>query len=798
MLKNYLKIAWRNLRYNKTISVISIIGLSLGFAFALLIGGYIWKELQVNQSFRNINNQYLIQSTWKETNMGPDITTLAPLAAELKRNHPDLIANYYRWDGITSSVSKGDKHFREEIQVGDPTFLSMFGFKLARGDVRTAFTDPFSAVITTNAALKYFNSVDVIGQTIEIENFSGEKKDFIVSGVLDTYEDNSVSNLTTTGNTQIYLPLQALDYFRRAEIESWENFVIVTFIELKNGASAREIEKLSKELIRKHAGEFVSANLTPVLTPLKNYYLQANGGLVRKMILSLSIIVVFILAMAVVNFVNITIARSGGRMREIGVRKVLGGAKKQLILQFLTESVVIVGISSSCSLLIYQLCKPQFEEILGKSLLNLNKFPSVFVLWFAVITFLTGLISGIFPAFVLSSFNTIDSLKGKWQTVKENTFLKKTLVGFQFSVATFVLVGMFVISKQVALFFSDQLGYNKEYMISVTTPRNWNHQGVEQMKVTRDALAALPFISNASISYAIPNGRAGGSAQIRRPGQSFPVTAVGIETDSKYAETYEIPIVAGSFLKDNSDSTAIVMNQAAINALGWIDPEQAVGQQIAFSHGNELFTIIGVTKDFHFGSMKEAIKPLVFVNVNANPRYRFMSLRLKPGNIQENISALRQKWNEILGGAPFDYTFMDASLAQLYKTELQLKKSAYMSSALSIVIVLLGIIGLVSISIKKRTREIGIRKVLGSSVKGIVSLFLKEFLLILLLAGTLTCPLAYYVFRNWLNNYSIRIELGPQPFIISIVFLTLVTLLLICLLTLKTAISNPVKSLRTD
>lgn len=798
MFQNYFKIAWRNVLRHKGISSINIIGFSLGLSFTMLIGAYIWRELEVNQSLKNSDRQFIIQSKWKDSNMGPEITTLAPLGEALKRDYPQLVGNYYRWDGVTVSVSKGDKHFREEAQIGDTTFLEMFGFQLLEGTMETAFHDPSSVVITYDAAIKYFGSNNAIGQTLSIENFSGERKDFYVGAVLKTPEYNSVTGLANPDQAQVYLPSSAIPFFGRSPLNDWGNNIIPTYITLKDGASVKDVEKAMRELIQKHAHPYYAANLKPYIMPLKSYYLELNNGLVKKMLYTLFFISQFILLMALINFINISISGATRRIREMGVRKVLGGVKQQLIFQFLTESVLLVFLSVMIALVVYQLSRSFFSDLLGKALYRLYEFPPLFYVILLGLILVIGLLAGLFPAFVFSSFKTIDSLKGKIHTVSKNMVFRKVLVGFQFSIATFVLIGMFVIAKQVSLFFGTELGYNKDYVISVATPRNWNKEGVEQMKVARNEFKRLAFISDASLSYAIPNGKASGSREMIRRGTQTAVLMNSIETDANYAGTYGMAMLSGSFLKENNDSTGIVINETAAKALGWLNPEDAIGKQLIASVDQLPYTIKGVTKDFHFASMKEQIQPLCFINIDGDPRYRFMSFKLQPGNLSVNIKVLQKKWGELFPGAPFEYEFMDDSLAGLYKTELQLKKAAYVSSILSVIIVLLGIIGLVSVNIQKRAKEISIRKVLGSSAFAITKLFVSDFLVIGIIAGIIACPIAWYVFQNWLNNYSYRINLTVIPFIVSMALLLFITLILISIQTIKTAKSNPVKSLRAE
>lgn len=797
MFQTYFKIAWRNLLRHKGISAINLLGFSLGLTFAFVIGAYIWNEFQVNRSLKHIDHQFIIQSHWKEADMGPEITTLAPLAEALKKNYPQLVSDYYRWDGITASVSGGDAHFREELQVGDSTFLKMFGFALEEGNAASAFRDPASVVITAEAATRYFGKAQALGQTLSIENFSGERKNFVVSAVLEAMPYNSVTGLAGEGQAQVYLSESAIAFFRRARLDDWNNAVIPAYITLKEGVSAAEVEEASKTLIRQHAPAYFSENMKPFVVPLKSYYLDSRQGVVRSMLYTLFFISQFILLMALINFINISVSGSTRRLREIGLRKVLGGIKKQLVGQFLAESVFMVFLSVLLALLMYQGSRSFFSGILDRPLASLSQFPFYFFVLLFIAAIAIGILAGLFPAIVLSSFKTIDSLKGKLNSVAKNLWLRKTLVGLQFSIAMIVLVGVFVISRQVSLFFGSSLGYKKDLVISVETPRDWSPEGVARMKMARNELKKLAPVSEASISYAIPDGRAGGSRHMVKNESENPVLMSVIEADANYAATYGMRMAAGSFLKNDNDPEGIVINETAAKAFGWNSPAQALGVQLRPSE-EEVYTIRGVISDFHFTSMKEEIRPLCFIGLDAAPRYRFMSFKLNPGNLSKSIHALESRWEELLPGAPFEYKFMDESLANLYRSELRLEKASYTAVALSMIVVLLGIVGLVSISIQKRRKEIGIRKVLGSSSLSISRLFVRDFLATGLVAGLISCPLAFYLFQNWLNNYSCRITLSAWPFFLAISILMCLTILLILIQTYKVAVSNPVKSLRTE
>jgi len=801
MIKNYIKIAFRTILKNPFYSIVNMLGLATGIAFTFIIAGCVWSELQVNRNLSNYKNQYIILSKWKNPDMGFELATEAPLAKTLKENYPTLVKNYYRFDGVTSNVSKGDKMFRESLQIGDSTLLSMFGFQLLYGNPAAAFSDPFSVVITEDKAIKYFNKTDVVGQTITIESFSGSKHDFTISGVMKTPERNSVTKLTADNDNQFYLPEASTAFFGR-DMTTWQNFYIVNFIELQDGVSPKALEKPIAQLMKMNAPPMVPENMKPTLESLKDYYLNASNGLVKRMLYTLSFIAFFILLMAIINFVNISVSRSSSRMREIGIRKVMGGMRKSLILQFLIESIVLVGASTIISLFMYQLSKNYFATLLNRPVLSLFDFPVVFILIPLAIIFVIGLLSGIYPALVLSSLKSVESLKGKLQT-KENIWLRKSLVAFQFCIASIVFIAALVVSQQINFFFSKSIGFDKDYIVTAQLPRDWTEKGVNHMEATRDEFSRMPQVANVALSYEIPNGANIGAAAVFKTStdSTQSIASQLLVTDDHYTSTYNIAMSAGDFYKHPGgayDSSKVVINETAAKALGYKSAQDAVGQQLSVVGIPAIFNVAGVTKDFHAGSMQKAISPSIFMNVNFIQRYRYLSFKLKPGNVASSIEALQKKWSQLLPGSAFEYSFMDDELKKVYTTELQLKRAAYAASVLALIIVLLGIIGLTSLSIQKRTKEIGIRKILGAPVFNIIGLFMKDFLPVLFIGSIIACPLAFIVLRRWLNDYAYRIDLTSHPFIFAIVILGFITIAVIVIQTIKAAVANPVKNLRTE
>jgi putative ABC transport system permease protein len=801
MLKNYFVIAWRNILKYRFYSLVNIIGLSAGIAFTMLIGIYVWSELQVNTRLKNADRQYILQSKWKDPNQGIEWTTMGPLAKALKEQYPDLVANYYRWDGITSIVSKGDKHFREGIQVCDSTMLNMYGFTLLHGDARTAFQGPYSVVITTDRAIKYFGKTDVVGQTIAIQSFAGSNHDFVVTGVLNKPAKNSITFITDDNDNQVYIFSDNISFFGRNM--NWNNQYIVGYIELQKNVKPSDLDKPMQYLLQQNAPAQVSSNMKPFLLPVRDYYLSSNNGPVRKMLYTLSAIAFFILLMAVINFINMSVSRSATRMREIGIRKVLGGVKKQLILQFLTESMLLVLLATIVAIAIYVPGRNLFSNTLGKDIPSFSSFPLYFAAIPVLLVLTVGFIAGVYPAFVLSALKSVESLKGKLNAAKENILLRKSLVTFQFGIATIVFICAILISKQVNLFFSKDLGFDRDYIVSAQVPRNWTPDGVRNMETLRTRFSAMPEVRQVSLSFQAPDGGGPGNVAMYKAGgdSTAAVASQLMYTDEHYASTYNIAMAAGVFYAAPGtaiDPTKMVINETQAKALGWDHVQDAVGKQVSFQNFGGTYTIAGVVKDFHFGSMQQSIQPVTFMQVKLTNVFRVFSFKLKAGDIGHSIEALQKKWSSLLPGTPFDYSFMDDTLAKIYKSELQLKQASYIATALSFIIVLLGILGLVALSIQKRTKEIAIRKVLGSSVGNIVGLFMKDFLSISLVAGLIACPVAYIIMQKWLGDYAYKVNITASPFIIAIAVLVFITSLLIMMQTIKTALSKPVNNLRAD
>ncbi|TAE26196.1 MAG: FtsX-like permease family protein [Cytophagales bacterium] len=801
MFQSYFKIAWRSLVKNRFYTVINLLSLLAGILFTLLIGMYVWGEGQVNRQLRHADRQYILFSHWKDPNMGLDITTLAPLAKQLHDQYPALVANYYRWDGLTSIVSRGDKHLRESIQLGDPTLLSMYGFTVLHGDPQTALQRPFSVVLTADRALKYFGKTDVVGQTLNIQSFAGDNKVFTVTAVLENLPENSVTQLNADLKSGLFVPTNTFAYFGRTDFDSWRNTVLPSYIELQEGVSPDQLTKPIQQLIAQNTDGIVQKNLRVEPVALTDFYRQKDNGLVKRMTQTLAWVGLFILLMAVINFINLATSRAHSRIGEISIRKMLGSARRQLLAQFLLESLMLTGIATVLAIGCYFPLKPLFEQVIGKPLVPIGALPIYAISTPILLIISIGLLTGLYPALVLSSLPMIQAIKGKFGKVRDTIWLRQALVGVQFCVAAVVLVGAIVVSGQVRYLFGQRLGYNKEFVVSAQVPRDWTPAGVQKMEAVRRVFATMPQVTQVSLSHEIPNGNNGVQPIVYKNGTDSTQGASmqALVSDENYLNTYGIGLAAGRFFEGrDSDSLTVVLNEKAVRVLGYSSPTDAIGKQLRATGDNRLFTVRGVSRDFHFGSMQQAIQPMLFFSVKAITIYRYLSFKVKPGAVQEHIAAIEQQWARLLPGSSFEYTFMDETLRNLYRTEVQLQQAAYLSTALAILMVVLSVIGLVSLSVARRTKEVGVRKVLGASVGSLVGLFLKEYAWIVLIANALAYPFAYWLLTSWLANYASHAPLGWESFIQAALILIALTGAVVSYQAIKAALADPVKSLRSE
>ncbi|MCG2617158.1 ABC transporter permease [Terrimonas sp. NA20] len=799
MLRNYLKIAFRNLMRRKLFSLINILGLSVGIAFSLLIGVYIIQEKQVNADLKNPDQQFIVKSDWKVKEMGLDITTVAPLPKAMKEEYPHLVSNYYRFNPVTNVVSAGDKHFKENIAIGDTTLVSMYGFPLLHGNTEQAFRDNNSAVITESMAIKLFGKTDVLNERISIAATTGEQQDYLVSAVMKDISKNSVTGLF--GETySVFVPTIGNRYYPGGDpAVSWQSIYEIGLLELRPGVTPASMEKPFEQVLAKYADETTRANLTVKLAPVRDYYLKDNNNAVNRVIVTLSLVALFIISMAVINFININIGTSTYRLKEIGLRKVFGGARSQLVMQYLTEAMVLTLISGFLSVIFYEALRPFFSQVLQTSLLPCWQFSWVQIGFFVLLLLAVGLLAGIYPALVLSAVRISKAVKGKMDDSRGGMILRKSLLVVQFSLAILVFICGLTISSQVSYIFNKDLGYNKEQVLIVTAfPKQWDSTGVGRMMAVREGLKQVPSVKAASLTFEIPDRKPPNAASLQGEGMDQPVLIPALNVDENFGKTLGLNLSAGTFFNDKGAHIPgqVVINESAAKAFGWT-AETAIGKTLKLPPSNVL-TVKGVVKDFNYSSFNEEIGPLAFFHIEDALSYRFFAIKVVGDDMTAAINSVKSKWKELLPNAPFDYFFMDDKFASLYASELRLKKATSLATVLNLFIVFMGVFGIISFTIARRNREIAVRKVLGADIKSILLLFIKEYAWLILLANVIAWPLAYWFAHQWLQQYVYRVQQNLTPFFVAGLSVFGIAVVLIGLLSMKPATSNPVRNLRAE
>lgn len=803
MLKNYITIAFRHLVRHKLFSVITVCCLAIGITFSMIIGMYVLNQEKVNSTIRDVGNQYMIRSKWKVKGLGLDITTIGPLAKTMKEEYPALVAGYYRYNPVTTVVSAADNHFKENIAIGDTTLVTMYGFPLLYGNKGNAFPTINSAVITERVALKWFGRKDVIGKRFGMQTTgAGDFQQYTISAVLKDIPNNSVTSLFG-GHYDVFVPTAGSRFYAGGDPSvNWNGAYEIGLLELKPGVKPGDLALPLRQVLAKYTKDPFTKNLEVELAPLADYYLKENNGAVQRMIVTLSLIAGFILFMAIINFVNITIGTSSYRLKEIGLRKVFGSAQKQLVLQFIIEAWSLTLLATLISMGLYQLLIPVFDEVLNTRLVSVVHFSFAEFGLLLLLVVVVGFLAGVYPAFILSRSNVVHSVKGKVDVAKGGLGLRRTLLVVQLSLAIFVFISTLNVSKQVSYVFSKDLGYNKEQLLVIDAyPKQWDSAGVRRMEEIKGGLLRLPAVKAASLSFEVPDRTLPATFNLmslaKAGNRRLPVQM--IMADEGYASTFGLQVTEGIFFSPPASYIPgqVVLNESAAKALG-LTLGKAAGTILQLPDGSGQVTVTGVVKDFNYSSLQQAIEPLVFVHVKDTKGYRYLTVKLNSPDLSHVVSQVKDKWKELSPNTPFEFSFMDNRFEALYRSELQLKKAAGIATGLNLLIVFLGIFGIVAFTLAKRNKEIAVRKVLGAGLVDIVRLFMKDYVGLILLSNLIAWPLAYGVTNKWLENYAYRITQDIVPYVSVCLFILMTAFVLIGAQCLKTANANPVKSLRSE
>ncbi|MEJ7586255.1 MAG: ABC transporter permease [Ferruginibacter sp.] len=786
MFNNYFKIAWRNMWRNKSFSVINILGLVLGMTCSILIFLWVQDEYRVDAFHKNGDRIYTVVSReYVDNKINGSYDTPGLLGDELKRVMPGVkYACNYVWNEY-HTIAAGDKKMKLPGNFAGADFFKMFSYTLLLGTTESALNGPASIAVSQKMATNFFGSPGAaINKTIRFENY----KDLKVTAVFADIPANSSEQFDYLISWELFIE-------REPWLKNWDNSGPTTYIQLKENADPSLIATKLQHFIKPYNKEYTElGRLELGLQPYEEKYLHSNfkdgyisGGRIEYVHL-FSIVALFILLIACINFMNLSTARSLKRAKEIGVRKVIGAARSSLMKQFLGEAFLFTSIAVLFSLVFLTALLPGFNALTEKQILS--PFKEV-EFWLAIVAliFITGLIAGSYPALLLSSFKPIIVLKTNLKLAPSSGWFRKGLVVLQFALSIIFIVSMIIISRQVNYINTKNLGYQKNnllyFPISGSIATRFNLFKDQALDIP--GIKYVSKISNRPVqsenSTAVWDGKQPGT----RP--NFTQIAVGYD----FVKTMQAKITHGrDFSKDFADSGNYLINESALKLIGYKDP---VGKSITFwgMRGN----IIGVLKNFHFNTMHFSIEPLI-IRLSGEQSWGTVLVRTEPGKTTKALAGLEQLHQKLNSEFPFSYQFADEEYAILYKTEQVVQKLSGYFSFLAIFISCLGLLGLVLFTAEQRTREIGIRKVLGASVGSLFALLSKDFLKLILLSFLIAIPIAWWAMNNWLENYVYRVFIHWSVFGIAGFFVLLVALLTISFQAIKTATANPVKSLRTD
>jgi putative ABC transport system permease protein len=793
MLKNYLKITYRNLWRHKGFSFINIMGLAVSMAACFLIFSYVRFELSYDQFNEKADRIYRIV-----TDIRTPTETLHPngpswaVPPNLKDEFPE-IESFVRLNYASLLVKKGNIQFQEDkTLMADSSFFSIFDLKLLSGNPKTALSKPFSMVLSESAAKKYFGTANPIGQTLSVTENSFQ---LTVTGVMQDIPQNS-----TVQADMIFSMSTLTQELNKGLDNAWGSYGITAYLLLKSGTNATALQAKFPAFLEKRNGEEIRKMQmfpTLILEPLRDIYLYStrDGSKTAQInnVYIFTLVAIFILLIACINFINLTTARSVDRAKEVGIRKVVGAGKQQIARQFLGESILLCLIAFVLSIILIASFIPAFNQLSGKiiSMGFFSDWKNPASLFIAAIVI--GFLAGIYPSFVLSSFQPVMVLKGRFATGTKGLLLRRGLVIFQFTISIALIIGTIVIYTQMQFMRNKNLGFNKEQMLVIDS------YGDKARQALIDYLKTIPQVKSVAQSSSVPGGgNPGAYSEIENSKGELQIANLDLYfVDFNYIPHYNIKLVAGrAFSKDfGTDTTqAMLINETALKLFGYSSPEQAIGKR--FKQWGREGQIIGVMKDFHFQSLQQAIKPLT-MRIENN-QINLLSVNLSGQNIPATIAGIEQKWKELIPGRPMSYYFLDEFYDRQYRNEQRFEKLFLDFAILAIFISCLGLLGLASYSTMQRTKEIGIRKVLGASVSNIVNLLSVDFLKLVLLSFVIAIPIAGLFMHNWLADFAYRTSLHWWIFLLAGILAIAIALFTVSFQAVKAAITNPIKSLRSE
>jgi len=800
MFKNYLKIAWRNILKNKGYSIINIGGLAIGLACFLLIAIFISNELSFDSYHEKKDNIYRVVHNRSEEDLTDTwIWGNAPIGPALKADFPEIVEKV-QFSGISDILLEyNNRSFQEsECFYADAAVFDLFSWPLIAGNPKTALEAPYSIVLTETTAKKYFGNENPIGKPLE--GIGGRANDgtYTVTGVLKDIPQNS--HLT-------FDVLMSMSSFKqsRPEIFDWWGYVdFYTYLLVSENFDKKAFESKIPGFLDKHIDpeDRVEYYYNFSLESLSSIYLHSTsdrqpgetGSLSNIYIFSL--IGLFILVIASINFMNLATARSMERAKEVGVRKVIGAERKGLIYQFLGESLILVLMASIFGLALAFIGLPWLGSLTNRIFEFDSFFSAPALLLYFGVTLFTGLLSGSYPALVLSGFKPVSVLKGAFKKSPQGTNLRRGLVVFQFGLSIAMIASTVVVYNQLGFMLSKDMGFDKEQQLVLDF--NWDGTVLGNAEAIKEELLSMADVSSVSLSRTVPSSHfpAAGTDIETPAGNMENFSPYIYEVDNNFIQHYKIDVVAGRAFSPDfpTDSiSSLVVNEAAAKSFGYSDPKDIIGKK--FQQWGREGTIVGVVKDFNYMSLHQEIAPLTLRQV---PYGRYFSLRIATDNYQGTLAKIEKKWAELVPHRPFLYSFLDESFNEQYLADIRFRRLFTIFSCLAIFIACLGLFGLATYSAMLRTKEIGIRKVLGADLGSIVTLLSKDFIKLVGIAILIAIPFSWYSMEQWLDTYAYKIDVQWWVFVLSGVLALSIAIFTVSFQAVKSAVQNPVKSLRTE
>ena len=799
MFSNYLKIAIRNLAQNKIYSVINIAGLAIGLTCAMLILLYVKDEVSFDRFHKKSNSIYRIVSRITMNGAERYSSSTGLLQGPRFSQHVSGIKSYVRVQDGRADFKKGAEVESRDLLFVDANFLSVFTFPLIDGDARSCLKDPHSVVLTADEAKKQFGTEKAVGKMLMLKE-KGQFVPYQVTAVTENCPQNS------TIGFKILLPIRETEA-DLSNSENWFSYFLNTFVELEDNADPAAVARQMQWFYVKDASaaeKALNARFgNPDNSRLETYFLQpfldihlskelsAQNGLQKASNpiygYILSGIALFVLLIANINFVNLTVARSVRRAKEIGIRKAIGSDRRQLIIQFLGESFILCAIAFVLAIVLAQMVLPLFNDLSNKKLAISYLLDFKLVAGYIALFLLTGLLAGFYPAMVLSGYKPVETLYSRF-ALKGNSGLQKSLVVFQFTLAAFLIIATFTIYSQFDYLTKADLGYDDQDIVMVSK-ENMSHQEAAAFK--------QELLNSPDIMYVAPkNGGFWGTAA--KIDNDSSINFAWETVDESYLQTLKIPVVKGrNFSTDHpGDSVhSVLVNETFVKTAGWKDP---IGKSIVFNYqNNQAYQVIGVVKDYHFAALNERIKPQLFTMKNSNP-YGVFYIKIRPNTATSSLKFIEKKFRDFFPFSPYTYVFKNEVNQRNYESEARWKQIILYGAILTIFISCIGLFGLSVLSAEKRTKEIGIRKVLGASVRNIATVLSLEFVKLVIIALIIAIPLAWLASAKWLENYPYRISMSWSLFGWAGILVILIAVCTVSFQAVKAALANPVKSLRSE